>query len=237
MTLDIKNLAASVHRRLYNLARTNAEDFNLLLIRYANERWLYRLSVSDHRNKFYLKGATRLNLWFEKPHRPTRDIDLLGFGSSEITDIKAVFVEICEIQNADGLVFQSESIRVEEIREAAVYAGLRVKFLAFLGKARINLQVDVGFGDAVTPKVETIIMPTLLEFSQPNLLAYPKETVIAEKFEAMVNLGIANSRMKDFWDFRLMIEEFEFDGAILQRALSATFERRNTNSRTKSLWL
>lgn len=228
MTADKKNLAASVRQRLYNAAKANGEDFNLMLIRYANERWLYRLSVSEYKDKFYLKGASRLNLWFGKPHRPTRDIDLLGFGSSEIADIKAIFVEICGIEFSDGLEFQSETVKVGEIRSAAVYTGLRAKFLAFLGTARITVQVDIGFGDAVTPMAEPITIPALLEFPEPNLLGYPKETVIAEKFEAMVKLGIANSRMKDFLDLKLLIAEFEFDGAILQQALMATFERRQT---------
>lgn len=228
MTADKKNMAASVRQRLYNAAKANGEDFNLLLIRYANERWLYRLSMSAHRDKFYLKGASRLNLWFDKTHRPTRDIDLLGFGSSEIIDLKTTFAEICDIEFSDGIEFRSETIKVEEIREAAAYAGLRGKFLAFIGTARIPVQVDVGFGDAVTPMAENIVVPAILDFPEPNLLAYPKETVIAEKFEAMVKLGIANSRMKDFWDIRLLINTFEFDGSLLQDALTATFGRRQT---------
>jgi len=228
MTSDKKNLAASVRQRLYNAAKVNGEDFNLLLVRYANERWLYRLSISSYKDKFYLKGASRLNLWFDKPHRPTRDIDLLGFGSSEIADLKTIITEICMIEFEDGLEFRTDTVTVEEIREATDYGGLRAKFLAFIGTARIPVQVDVGFGDAVTPNAESIVVPSILEFPEPKLLAYPKETIVAEKFEAMVKLGMANSRMKDFWDLKLLISTFEFDGATLQKAVRATFERRRT---------
>jgi hypothetical protein len=228
MTSDKKNLAASVRQRLYNAAKANGEDFNLLLVRYANERWLYRLSISSYQDRFYLKGASRLNLWFDKPHRPTRDIDLLGFGSREIADLKTIIVEICNIDFEDGMEFRTDGVTVEKIREATAYGGLRAKFLAFLGTARISVQVDIGFGDAVTPKAETITVPALLEFPEPKLLGYPKETVVAEKFEAMVKLGIANSRMKDFWDLNLLIGSFEFEGSILQEALIATFESRQT---------
>lgn len=190
MTQEKKNLAASVRQRLYNVSKENGEGFNFLLIRYANERWLYRLSLSNYKDEFYLKGASRLNLWFDKPHRPTRDIDLLRLGSSEIADIKTIFVQVCGIEFSDGLEFRPETVRVEEIRETATYGGLRVKFLASLGTARISLQVDVGFGDAVTPNAETITIPSILDFPGSTLLGYPKETIIAEKFEAMVKLGL-----------------------------------------------
>lgn len=233
MTEEKKNVAASVRQRLYNAAKSSGEDFGLLLTRYANERWLYRLSVSEYKDKFYLKGASRLNLWFDKPHRPTRDIDLLGFGSSEVADLEKIFIEICNINFPDGLEFRSETVKVGEIREAALYAGLRAKFLAFLGSARIGVQVDVGFGDAVTPRAEPIVIDAMLQFPPVELLGYPKETVVAEKFEAMVNLGIANSRMKDFWDLRLLISTFEFDGAVIQEALKATFDRRRTGFPTE----
>lgn len=223
-----KNIAASVHQRLYDYAKENGADFNQLLIRYANERWLYRLSVSEYADRFLLKGASLFTLWFDRPHRPTRDVDLLGFGSNEIADLEKIFREICAVEAEDGLTFQPESIKGAEIKEGQEYQGVRIAFLAFLGKGRINLQVDVGFGDAVTPRAETIEFPTVLDFPAPELKAYPKETVVAEKFEAMVKLGMLNSRMKDFWDLRLMTSEFEFDGAILQEAIRATFERRQT---------
>ena len=228
MTTEKKNLAASVHQRLYNYAKANGEDFNLLLVRFANERWLYRLSISTHKNRFLLKGASLFTLWFNVPHRPTRDIDLLGFGSNEIVGIEKAFTEICQIKADDGLEFRPETIKGSEIKEGEEYQGVRVSFLALLGNARISLQVDVGFGDAVTPKATSVAFPTVLDFPAPKLKAYPKETVVAEKFEAMVKLGMLNSRMKDFWDLRLMVSEFEFDGAIVQAAIQATFARRQT---------
>lgn len=228
MTEEKKNIAASVRQRLFNIAKASGEEFNLVLGRYANERWLYRLSVSAYRDSFYLKGASRLNLWFDEPHRPTRDVDLLGFGSSDIEDLRDKVSEICGIDFPDGLTFEPGTVRVEEIRAQAAYPGLRAKFTALLDRARIGVQVDVGFGDAVTPAAETIVVPPILDLPAPELLAYPKETVVAEKFEAMVKLGIANSRMKDFWDIRLLIDSFEFDGPLLQRAILATFDRRGT---------
>lgn len=228
MTTEKKNLAASVHQRLHNYAKANGEDFNLLLVRFANERLLYRLSISAHKNRFLLKGASLFTLWFNAPHRPTRDIDLLGFGSNDIADIEKAFTEICQIAADDGLEFRPETVKGVEIKEGEEYQGVRVSFLALLGNARLSLQVDVGFGDAVTPKATSIAFPTVLEFPAPKLKAYPKETVVAEKFEAMVKLGMLNSRMKDFWDLRLMLSEFEFDGAIVQEAIQATFARRQT---------
>lgn len=228
MTEPKKNLSASVHQRLYNRAKENGEDFNLLLFRFANERILYRLSISEHKERFLLKGASLFFLWFNAAHRPTRDVDLLGFGSSEIADIEAVFRQICAVEAEDGLRFDLESIKGAEIKEGQEYHGVRILFAAYLGNARINLQFDIGFGDAVTPKAETVDFPTVLDFPAPELRAYPKETVVAEKFEAMVKLGLTNSRMKDFWDLKVLINEFEFDGDLLQKAISATFERRQT---------
>lgn len=223
-----KNIAASVHQRLYNHAKENGEDFNLLLIRFANERFLYRLSVSDYKDCFLLKGASLFTLWFNHPHRPTRDVDLLGFGSSEMADIEKVFRDICNVETEDGLIFKADSVKGAEIKEGQEYHGIRILLMAFLGNARINLQIDVGFGDAVTPETKVEEFPTVLDFPAPKLKVYPKETVVAEKFEALVKLGMLNSRMKDFWDLRLMISEFEFGGALLQQAIQATFERRGT---------
>lgn len=228
MTEKNKNIVASIRQRLNNYAKGNGEDFNRLLTRFANERFLYRLSISEYKDRFLLKGASLFTLWFNAPHRPTRDVDLLGFGSSEITDIEKVFREICAVESADGLIFNAESVKGADIKEGQEYQGVRILFSVLLGTARIRLQFDVGFGDAVTPKAETVAFPTVLDFPAPELRAYPKETVVAEKFEAMVKLGITNSRMKDFWDLRFMISEFEFDGEILQAAIRATFERRQT---------
>jgi predicted nucleotidyltransferase component of viral defense system len=223
-----KNIAASVRQKLANYAKENDLDFNLLLYRFANERFLYRLSISEYKDQFLLKGATLFTIWFDAPHRPTRDIDLLGFGSNEIADIEEIFIELCRIETEDGLLMDAESVKGIEIKEGEEYQGVRISLLAFLGKARINLQVDVGFGDAVMPKAEMIKIPTVLALPAPELRAYQKETVIAEKFEALVKLGMLNSRMKDFWDLYILIGEFEFDQKLLQKAIKATFERRQT---------
>lgn len=166
-----KNIAASVHQRLKNVADKSGDEFNLLLRRFANERWLYRLSISEYRERFLLKGASLFTLWFDAPHRPTKDLDLLGFGSSEIKDVEKVFAEICETESEDSLTFDSESIKGSEIKEGQEYQGLRILFAAFLGKARIGLQVDVGFGDAVTPAAQTVEFPTVLDFPSPGLKA------------------------------------------------------------------
>ncbi len=229
MTEKKKNLSASVHQRLSNYARTSNEDFNLLLVRFCNERFLYRLSRSEYSGSFLLKGASLFTLWFNAPHRPTRDIDLLGFGSSEITDIEKIFRDICAVvETEDGLYFDSKSVKGADIKEGQEYQGVRITLLVLLGKSRINLQIDIGFGDAVSPQAETVEFPTVLDFPKPKLRAYPKETVVAEKFEAMVKLGLTNSRMKDFWDLDFLIREFEFDEETIKAAIAATFERRRT---------
>lgn len=223
-----KNLAASVKAKLTNQSRERGEELQNLLMRFASERFLYRLSVSEHKEKFLLKGAALFAFWFNQPHRPTKDLDLLGSGANDIPTLETIVREICKIDGEDGLQFLAESVKGKKIREEEVYQGVRLTFLAMLERARIPVQVDVGFGDAVTPKAEKETLPTILDLPAPKLKIYPKETVIAEKFEAMVKLGIGNSRMKDFWDVRYLIKEFEFDGALLQKAVKATFIGRQT---------
>ncbi len=228
MAKEIKDLTASVSQRLRNYAKEHGEDLQSVLVRYGAERFLYRLSKSEHKDRFLLKGAALFTVWFDQPHRPTKDIDLLGFGLSDITTIEKAIREICAIEYNDGLEFLSDSVKGETIREDLAYQGIRVKLIALLGNIKIPLQIDIGTGDAVTPGPETAQYPALLDFPRPKLKVYPKETVVAEKFEAMVRFGMANGRMKDFWDLRYMIAEFEFDGALLQKAIRSTFERRNT---------
>lgn len=224
-----KNLAASVKARLLALARSRAETFNDLLTRYAIERLLYRLSRSRHADRFLLKGAMLFVLWDDRMPRPTRDVDFLAFGPTEVTDIVAKFREIARTKvESDGLEFDSESVTAEELREEEAYRGLRVKLVARLGKANILLQIDLGTGDAVTPAPAEADFPTLLDFPAPHIRVYPVYTVIAEKFEAMVSLGVRNTRMKDFFDLRFLAGRFAFDGATLHDAIRATFERRKT---------
>ena len=224
-----KNLPASVKARLLTLAEQRGESFNLLLVRFGVERLLYRLSQSRHADRFLLKGAMLFALWDERAPRPTQDVDFLAFGSTELDDIAALFREIVETPvTADGLDFQTDSIRVEQIREADTYGGVRVRLLALLGKGEITLQIDLGSGDVVTPAAEKTTFPALLDFPAPRIRAYPIYTVVAEKFEAMVKLGITNSRMKDFFDVWFLSRRFDFNGATLQKAIHATFARRQT---------
>ena len=224
-----RNLAASVRQRLLNRARERGEDFNYLLTRYANERLLFRLAESTHRDQFVLKGATLFELWHDAVHRATRDVDLLGMGEPAVDRMQKTFQELCKVDvESDGLDFLDESARAERIRDGQAYGGVRVRLVADLDGARIPVQVDIGFGDAVTPGVVDAEFPTLLDFPAPRLRVYPRETVVAEKFEAVVRLGIANTRMKDFYDLWAMATTFDFTGESLAAALAATFQRRGT---------
>ena len=226
------NVAASVRQRLLNHAKDRNEDFNFMLGRFAAERLLYRLSVSEHAATFVLKGALLFLLWSDHIYRPTRDVDLLGFGDSSIGKLEDIFRDVCRVEVVeDGLVFAVDSVKGSGIREDQEYDGVRITLLAFLGTARIPLQIDIGFGDAITPEVEAVEFPLLLTvpaLPAPKLNAYPRETVIAEKLEAMVALGMANSRMKDFYDLLTLARNFSFDGTVLVRAVQNTFARRGT---------
>ncbi|QWF71830.1 nucleotidyl transferase AbiEii/AbiGii toxin family protein [Methylomonas paludis] len=223
------NVAASVRSRLLNHAREKKQDFNLVLTRYTIERLLYRISISKHADQFLLKGALLFDLWFDIPHRPTRDADFLGFGSAELPNIERVFKEVCMIDTPDGVAFQSNTVRAVEIRKESHYAGVRVTMLGVIDGARCHVQVDIGFGDAVTPGPENAEYPVILrDFPSPKLRVYPRYTVVAEKFEALSSLGIANSRMKDYFDLWVLACHTEFDGEILCQAVRATFDRRKT---------
>lgn len=223
------DIGASVRDRLLRLARDRGEDFQLVLLRYANERLLYRLATSKHGSRFVLKGAALFTLWTGKPHRATRDLDLLGFGEATESHILAVFKDVlATLVEDDGVRFDASTLEVGQIREGQEYGGIRAEILARIASAQVRLQVDIGFGDAITPAAVEIEFPALLDSQAPRLHAYPRETVVAEKVEAMVQLGMANSRMKDFYDVALLSRIFEFDGEILARAIRATFDRRKT---------
>lgn len=225
----IVNLAESVRRRLLDMSVERGESFDLLLTRYGLERLLYRLGRSEHADSFVLKGAMLFWVWEESAHRPTRDLDLLGLGDSSPVRLAHVFRTLCErAEDPDGLTLDANSVRVEEIRETQEYGGQRVRIEARLGSARIPLQIDVGFGDAVTPRPQEIDYPTLLDFPAPRVSAYPVESVVAEKLQALVALGIVNSRMKDFYDLYVIAERFSLEGETLVDAIRATFERRQT---------
>ena len=224
------NMAASVRQRLRNIIRDTGDDPNFIWTRYATERLLYRLSVSEHAGDFMLKGAMLFMVWTSQAYRPTVDMDFLGHGEDSSERLARVFRNVCGIAvEPDGLLFDADTVESTPIREEQEYRGQRVTLTAFLGTARIPVQADVGFGDVVTPKAKKIIYPTLLDFPAPIIRACPRETVVAEKFQTIVMLGMANSRMKDFYDLHVLARDFAFDGNTLVRAINATFERRKTN--------
>ena len=223
------NIHASVRQRLLNRARSDRRPFNELLQYYAMERFLYRLSQSTHANRFILKGALMLRIWRSPELRPTMDIDMLGRTSNEEADIVAQIRDILAVDvEADGLAFDPDSIQAERITEDADYEGIRIRFLGALNSARINMQIDIGFGDIVYPEPEESDFPTMLNYPAPRLLCYSRESAIAEKFEIMVKLGVLNSRMKDFYDIWLLSRQFDFDGARLAEAIRLTFDQRGT---------
>jgi hypothetical protein len=222
-------MAASVHARLAERARKTERPFQELLQYYAMERFLYRLSKSPHSDRFVLKGALMLRAWDAPLARPTRDIDLLGRLENTLEKLSTVVREVCAVEvEPDGLVFRLSTIKAERIKEDADYEGVRVRFEGLLGKAKAPMQLDVGFGDVIVPGPEEIDYPTLLDLPAPRLKGYSRETVIAEKFEAMVKLGTLNSRMKDFYDIWQLSRQFDFDGKILAQAVIATFTNRKT---------
>ncbi|MBC8373984.1 MAG: nucleotidyl transferase AbiEii/AbiGii toxin family protein [Phycisphaerae bacterium] len=226
----IRDMAASVKQRLLNLAKKRGEDFNFLLGRFAVERFLFRLSQSSHGEDFVLKGAMLFHLRSMRiPHRPTHDLDLLGMGTPDITRIETVFQDVCRTEAPDdGLIFLEDHIQGERIKDDDEYKGVRLHLEARMGSARIPLQIDVGFGDAITPPPEQEQLLTLLDFPPPVILTYAWETMIAEKFHAIVELGMDNSRMKDYFDLNYLATTQAFDGPVLAQAIGAAFARRKT---------
>lgn len=219
-------MGASVRARLLAISKSNGQVFDLVLNRYAVERLLYRLSISAHARRFVLKGATLLMIWLDSPHRGTRDLDLLGFGDPDGENMLAVFREIMATDGDNRIVFDVAALKVERIREHLAYGGLRLVTTAEIGGARLKISIDIGFGDALEP--ETLNYPVLLGMPAPQLLGYARETVIAEKFEAITSLGRNNTRMKDFHDIWILSRAFSFDDDRLARAITATFARRGT---------
>jgi len=224
------NPAVSIRQRLLNIARKQNVDFNRILTHYGLERLLYRLSVSEYKDEFILKGAMLFAYWNGDAYRATKDVDFLKSGDASIEYLKAVFTDLCDqtVYPDDGLFFDATTLEVTEIRENDAYGGIRVTLKGMLSGARISIQADIGIGDMITPKAEVIEYPVLLEMPSLRLKAYPVETVIAEKFEAMVHLGFINSRMKDFYDVWALSKFMEPDHKILVQAITNTFRRRGT---------
>ena len=229
MTKAPKNIGLSIRNRLTQRARERRENAQLLMTRYVIERVLYRLSVSPYRERFVLKGAMLFSLWTRAPYRSTGDLDLLGVGENAPAAIADVFARILALPvEGDGIAFRPETLRAIAAREEDEYSGVKLNFVADLAGARLPVQIDIGFGDVITPGSVDIEYPSLVDQPRPRLRAYPPETVVAEKFQAMVALGMLNSRMKDFFDLWAISEAFDFDGALLARAITNTFERRGT---------
>ncbi len=225
----IRDLPASVRQRLANKARQAGRPFQEVLQYFAMERFLYRLGRSPHADKFVLKGALLFAAWGGPKSRPTKDIDLLGRMDNRVEAVASVMREVCgQAVEPDGLMFDVGSLAGEAIKEDADYSGVRVTFLVTLQHARVAMQIDTGFGDVVTPAAVPLAYPVLLDFAAPHLLGYPRETVVAEKFEAMTKLGLLNSRMKDFYDLWLLAQQFDFDGPPLAVAIQRTFANRGT---------
>ncbi len=236
MTHDKSNPSAvSVRQRLLNLSRERGEEFQLLLTRFALERLLGRIARSQHKDRFVLKGAMLFAMWTDDPHRATKDLDLLGHGNNTVDAMVQLFVEICEIDVPDeGLEFLADSVEGARIKEDQEYEAVRVRLLTTLAGAQIRLQIDIGFGDAVHPQTTEVEYPVLLDFPRPRIRAYRMETVVAEKFHAMVTLGIGNSRMKDFYDVWILARQFSFSAAELRTPIRRTFDRRQTPVPTKA---
>jgi predicted nucleotidyltransferase component of viral defense system len=223
------NTAASIRARLLALAQSKGEDYQRVLGRYAVERFLFRLGQSPYRDKFAIKGATLFTLWTGHTHRPTKDLDLLGRGSSSaIAEVEKTIRAICEIPDEDGIIFHRESVEGARIKEDDEYDGVRIKLRAELAGARMPMQIDIGFGDAVYPEPELVSFPVLLPMEAPLIRAYPRESAVAEKFHAMVVLDIRNSRMKDFYDVWFMASTWIFEMASLRKAIVTSFERRGS---------
>jgi predicted nucleotidyltransferase component of viral defense system len=224
-----RNTAASIRARLLNRAKRDALDFQFVLTKYALERLLYRLSISPQKDHFLLKGALLFDLWFDVPLRPTSDIDLLGFEIEEIPYLIDRFQSVCMLEVDDGITFDSRSIKASEIRKDANYSGIRLNLTGLIDGARCPVQIDIGYGDPVTPAPESAVYPTMFEdMAAPQLRVYPTYTVIAEKLEAIISLGMANSRMKDYFDLWVILRNTKHDPKILTAALSATTHRRGT---------
>lgn len=229
MKKDIKNLRSSVRARLQNKAKETNRPFSEILQYYGMERFLYRFSRSEYADKFILKGALMFTVWQIPERRTTLDIDFLANYDNQITTIEKVIKDVCKVPvTPDGLVFDTETVKGQKIKEEMEYEGVRVKFIGLLERSRIPMQIDVGFGDVIYPRADVIDYPIILDFPKPHLKGYPVESVVSEKFEAMVKLGLLNSRMKDFYDVWLMMRQFNFNGLHLAEALKKTFKRRKT---------
>ena len=229
MTKEIKDRSASIHDKLLNHAKKTNRPFDEILLYYAIERFLYRFGRSKHKNSATLKGAVMFIVWNAPYSRATRDIDMLGHLNNSMDNVLGMVKDACSVEvDPDGMVYDSDSVKGEQIIENGNYKGVRIKFVGYLGRARTTMQIDFGFGDIVFPKPEIINYPTILAMPAPELKGYARETVVAEKFHAMVDRGILNSRMKDFYDIWLLANHFNFSSRTLEESIRNTFAARKT---------
>jgi predicted nucleotidyltransferase component of viral defense system len=228
MAKSKKNSPASVRQRLLNLARDKGQVFDVVLVAYGLERLMHRLSISKHRDSFVLKGGLLVTLWIGDEHRVTRDADFLGFGAASEDRLISVFTEVMSQPVDDGLVYDTDNLTARAIREEQQYGGIRLRTVANLGKTRIPIVVDVGFGDATVAPNFTIEYPTLLDMPAVRIRAYPPASVVAEKLHAIVTLGLVNSRMKDYYDLWAILNSQSIDENELADAIATTFSRRRT---------
>ena len=227
---EVKDVGASVRQRLLNLAHERGEDFQYVLTHYAIERLVARIVDAGFEDRFVLKGATLFAIWSEDPYRATKDLDLLGSGDPSVAVMIETFQAIARADGgADGITFDPDSVSASEIRSEASYPGIRIAVKGSLSGAQVSVQVDIGFGDVVTPAVERVVYPAMLDIPTPEIRCYPPESVIAEKFEAMVRLGVANSRLKDYFDVWVLSDRLTFTADGLVDSVTATFERRGTS--------
>jgi predicted nucleotidyltransferase component of viral defense system len=224
-----KNIPASIKARLLNISKERKENFVLTLNRYSTERLLYRIGISDYKDNFILKGARLLSVYFHDVYRPTKDIDLLGTDNFNLDRMKMIIQAICRIQcPEDGIYFDPKTVSLEDIQEQNAYHGMRVKLIGYLENTKLPLQVDIDFGDAVFPKSKIIQVPTMLNMPSPSIFAYPIESIIAEKLEILISLGIANSRLKDYYDLYMVFGEYELRAKNILKSVKATFGQRKT---------
>ena len=230
MKKEIKNYPASIHQQLLNKAKEREKPFNDILQYYVIERFLYRLGKTRHKDSIILKGAMMFIVWNTPYARATRDIDFLAKADNSMENITQMIKDICKIEYSnDGMIYFQDTVRAEQIIEDGDYQGVRIKLTAGLGNARSTVQIDFGFGDTVFPKPEKIDFPSLINLPAPELKGYPKETVIAEKLHVMLHRGLLNSRMKDFYDLWLLMNNFDFEIDIVKEAIKETFENRKTD--------
>ena len=225
----IRNFPASVHQRLLNLAHRQGIRFNVLLQRYTMERFLYRLGTCNEVDRFTLKGAALFRVWTGQELRPTQDIDFLASAPEDHAALRTSFEAICAVPcPQDGVIFDPATIQMRDIRGDQFFGGVRMRMEGRLGQARLPLQIDIGFGDVITPERQERDYPTLLDLPAPRLWTYPRETLVAEKFHAMVSRGMTNTRVKDLWDIACLARRFAFDGETLRTAIEETLRRRQT---------